>query len=209
MLKILMGELAPVRGIRHAHRYLVGRTEGLGGVVQLWGSWTVLWSSGCLSNGDGSSTPTHVPPYGTAAMNAVVVGSSTSSQSLFSFCRNLKIGYFSQHHVDQLDLNISAVELLARKFPGEFLLIPEVSFAVHGGALICPWSWAAGSVPSVLKGRCQHWGNSPHPAEFRSSAMRSGVADSLQIPGWCQILGADELFSCSQDEYWIPLSQLP
>ncbi|XP_039413046.1 ATP-binding cassette sub-family F member 3 isoform X3 [Corvus cornix cornix] len=51
MLKILMGELAPVRGIRHAHR-------------------------------------------------------------------NLKIGYFSQHHVDQLDLNISAVELLARKFPG-------------------------------------------------------------------------------------------
>ncbi|NXD63591.1 ABCF3 protein, partial [Eolophus roseicapillus] len=52
MLKILMGELAPVKGIRHAHR-------------------------------------------------------------------NLKIGYFSQHHVDQLDLNISAVELLARKFPGK------------------------------------------------------------------------------------------
>ncbi|XP_030312066.1 ATP-binding cassette sub-family F member 3 isoform X2 [Calypte anna] len=52
MLKILMGELAPVRGIRHAHR-------------------------------------------------------------------NLKIGYFSQHHVDQLDLNISAVELLSRKFPGK------------------------------------------------------------------------------------------
>ncbi|NXY35070.1 ABCF3 protein, partial [Pomatorhinus ruficollis] len=116
MLKILMGELAPVRGIRHAHR-------------------------------------------------------------------NLKIGYFSQHHVDQLDLNISAVELLARKFPGEFLLIPEVSFAVHGGALICP---------------CQ----------VRSSGMRSGVADSLHISGWCQVLGADELFSCSQDEHWIPLSQL-
>ncbi|KAM6122046.1 ATP-binding cassette sub-family F member 3 isoform 2-T2 [Pterocles gutturalis] len=52
MLKILLGELAPVRGIRHAHR-------------------------------------------------------------------NLKIGYFSQHHVDQLDLNISAVELLAKKFPGK------------------------------------------------------------------------------------------
>lgn len=35
-----------------------------------------------------------------------------------SACRNLKIGYFSQHHVEQLDLNVSAVELLARKFPG-------------------------------------------------------------------------------------------
>lgn len=110
---------------------------------------------------------------GTAAMNAVGVGSGTSSQSLFSFCRNLKIGYFSQHHVDQLDLNISAVELLARKFPGEFLLISEVSCAVHGGALICPCSWAEGSVPSVLKGYCQHWDNSPCPDKFRSSAMRS------------------------------------
>ncbi|XP_075859634.1 ATP-binding cassette sub-family F member 3 isoform X2 [Microcebus murinus] len=50
MLKLLMGDLAPIRGIRHAHR-------------------------------------------------------------------NLKIGYFSQHHVEQLDLNVSAVELLARKFP--------------------------------------------------------------------------------------------
>uniref|UniRef100_A0A8D0EG15 ATP-binding cassette sub-family F member 3 n=1 Tax=Salvator merianae TaxID=96440 RepID=A0A8D0EG15_SALMN len=52
MLKILMGDLAPVQGVRHAHR-------------------------------------------------------------------NLKIGYFSQHHVDQLDLNISATELLAKKFPGK------------------------------------------------------------------------------------------
>ncbi|XP_062987916.1 ATP-binding cassette sub-family F member 3 [Elgaria multicarinata webbii] len=52
MLKILMGDLAPVQGIRHAHR-------------------------------------------------------------------NLKIGYFSQHHVDQLDLDISATELLAKRFPGK------------------------------------------------------------------------------------------
>lgn len=39
MLKILMGELAPVRGIRHAHRYLVGRAGGFGGVVQLKDFW--------------------------------------------------------------------------------------------------------------------------------------------------------------------------
>ncbi|XP_021040392.1 ATP-binding cassette sub-family F member 3 isoform X2 [Mus caroli] len=57
MLKLLMGDLSPVRGIRHAHR-------------------------------------------------------------------NLKIGYFSQHHVEQLDLNVSAVELLARKFPG----LPEEEY---------------------------------------------------------------------------------
>ncbi|XP_069830658.1 ATP-binding cassette sub-family F member 3 [Dendropsophus ebraccatus] len=52
MLKLLLGELSPVNGIRHAHR-------------------------------------------------------------------NLKIGYFSQHHVDQLDLNVNSVELLAKRFPGK------------------------------------------------------------------------------------------
>lgn len=35
--------------------------------------------------------------------------------------RNLRIGYFSQHHVDQMDLNVTAVEVLATKMPGTFL----------------------------------------------------------------------------------------
>jgi len=33
--------------------------------------------------------------------------------------RNLRIGYFSQHHVDQLDMNVCSVEVLAAKFPGK------------------------------------------------------------------------------------------
>ncbi|KAI1301692.1 ATP-binding cassette sub-family F member 3 [Halotydeus destructor] len=33
--------------------------------------------------------------------------------------RNLKIGYFTQHHVDQLVMNQSALEFLATKFPGK------------------------------------------------------------------------------------------
>lgn len=33
--------------------------------------------------------------------------------------RGLKIGYFSQHHVDQLEMNINCVELLQREFPGK------------------------------------------------------------------------------------------
>ncbi|GFN91712.1 ATP-binding cassette sub-family f member 3-like [Plakobranchus ocellatus] len=32
--------------------------------------------------------------------------------------RNLRIGYFSQHHVDQLDLTLNSVQLLASRFPG-------------------------------------------------------------------------------------------
>ncbi|VDQ14626.1 unnamed protein product [Trichobilharzia regenti] len=33
--------------------------------------------------------------------------------------RNLRIGYFSQHHVDQLDLKLSSLEFLMRKFPNQ------------------------------------------------------------------------------------------
>merc|ERR1719495_482488 len=33
--------------------------------------------------------------------------------------RNLKFGYFSQHHVDQLDLTICPVELMQKEFPGK------------------------------------------------------------------------------------------
>ncbi|XP_058807747.1 ATP-binding cassette sub-family F member 3 [Phymastichus coffea] len=33
--------------------------------------------------------------------------------------RNLKYGYFSQHHVDQLDLRVCPVELLQKHFPGK------------------------------------------------------------------------------------------
>lgn len=33
--------------------------------------------------------------------------------------RRLKIGYFSQHHVDQLDMDISGIEVLEKRFPGK------------------------------------------------------------------------------------------
>lgn len=32
--------------------------------------------------------------------------------------RNLVIGYFTQHHVDQLELGISSLEFMAKQFPG-------------------------------------------------------------------------------------------
>ncbi|OXB62116.1 hypothetical protein ASZ78_010521 [Callipepla squamata] len=55
---------------------------------------------------------------GKSTMLKILMGDLTPVRGIRHAHRNLKIGYFSQHHVDQLDLNISAVELLARKFPG-------------------------------------------------------------------------------------------
>lgn len=39
--------------------------------------------------------------------------------------RNLKFGYFSQHHVDQLDMNVNSVELLQSAYPG-ILCPPQI-----------------------------------------------------------------------------------
>lgn len=43
---------------------------------------------------------------------------SPSSGTIFTH-RNLKFGYFSQHFVDQLDMNLTCVEALQREFPGK------------------------------------------------------------------------------------------
>ena len=33
-------------------------------------------------------------------------------------CRNLRIAFFSQHHVEQLVMDVSALEFMQQKFPG-------------------------------------------------------------------------------------------
>ena len=40
------------------------------------------------------------------------------SQLLYVLYRNLKIAFFSQHHVDQLVMEVSALEFIQSKFPG-------------------------------------------------------------------------------------------
>ncbi|NP_001082556.1 uncharacterized protein LOC398565 [Xenopus laevis] len=56
---------------------------------------------------------------GKSTMLKLLMGELSAVQGIRNAHRNLKIGYFSQHHIDQLDLNISAVELLAKRFPGK------------------------------------------------------------------------------------------
>lgn len=65
--------------------------------------------------------------------------------------RNLRIGYFTQHHVDQLDMGQSSVELLASRFPG---MTSEVyrgqlgSFGVSGDFSLRPVSSLSGGQKS-------------------------------------------------------------
>ncbi|XP_041655477.1 ATP-binding cassette sub-family F member 3 [Cheilinus undulatus] len=55
---------------------------------------------------------------GKSTILKLLMGELTPVNGVRQAHRNLKIGYFSQHHVDQLDLNVCSVELLLNKFPG-------------------------------------------------------------------------------------------
>uniref|UniRef100_A0A8C8LNQ8 ATP-binding cassette sub-family F member 3 n=1 Tax=Oncorhynchus tshawytscha TaxID=74940 RepID=A0A8C8LNQ8_ONCTS len=55
---------------------------------------------------------------GKSTMLKLLMGELTPVNGIRHAHRNLKIGYFSQHHVDQLDLNVCSIELLLNKFPG-------------------------------------------------------------------------------------------
>lgn len=48
--------------------------------------------------------------------------------------RSLCIGYFSQHHVDQLDMSMTSIELMAQRYPGMLLIsvIDDISMRYLG-----------------------------------------------------------------------------
>lgn len=56
---------------------------------------------------------------GKTTLLKILTGELNPSSGMRHNSRHLRIGYFSQHHVDQLDLSLCPVELLQTKFPGE------------------------------------------------------------------------------------------
>ncbi|KAL3270009.1 hypothetical protein HHI36_009066 [Cryptolaemus montrouzieri] len=56
---------------------------------------------------------------GKTTLLKIIMGLLSPSSGVCHVHRNLKFGYFSQHHVDQLDMNINSVELLQQAFPGK------------------------------------------------------------------------------------------
>uniref|UniRef100_A0ABD2W3U2 ABC transporter domain-containing protein n=1 Tax=Trichogramma kaykai TaxID=54128 RepID=A0ABD2W3U2_9HYME len=56
---------------------------------------------------------------GKTTLLKIITGSLSPTHGTIHTHRNLKFGYFSQHHVDQLDLRVCPVELLQNNFPGK------------------------------------------------------------------------------------------
>jgi len=56
---------------------------------------------------------------GKTTLLKIIMGVMVPSSGIIHHHRGLKFGYFSQHFVDQLEMNVSCVELLQREFPGK------------------------------------------------------------------------------------------
>ena len=56
---------------------------------------------------------------GKTTLLKLLTGDLSPSKGYRHAHKNLKIAYFTQHHVDQLELNVSPLELIAKKFPGK------------------------------------------------------------------------------------------
>ncbi|GFT35385.1 ATP-binding cassette sub-family F member 3 [Nephila pilipes] len=56
---------------------------------------------------------------GKTTLLKLLIGDLEPSKGIRHSHRNLVIGYFTQHHVDQLDMNLSSLEFLAKRFPGK------------------------------------------------------------------------------------------
>lgn len=55
---------------------------------------------------------------GKTTLLKIIMGILTPTSGTRHVHRNLKFGYFSQHHVDQLDMNANSVELLQQQYKG-------------------------------------------------------------------------------------------
>ncbi|TGZ37020.1 ATP-binding cassette sub-family F member 3 isoform X1 [Temnothorax longispinosus] len=56
---------------------------------------------------------------GKTTLLKIITGALSPMRGTVHVHRNLKFGYFSQHHVDQLDMRVCPVELLQTHFPGK------------------------------------------------------------------------------------------
>jgi len=56
---------------------------------------------------------------GKTTLLKLLTGDISPSKGFRHAHKNLKIAYFTQHHVDQLELNVSPMELLSKRFPGK------------------------------------------------------------------------------------------
>lgn len=56
---------------------------------------------------------------GKSTLLKIVIGQLTPTSGIITTHRALRIGYFAQHHVDHLEMNVTCIGLLENEFPGK------------------------------------------------------------------------------------------
>ncbi|XP_060605726.1 ATP-binding cassette sub-family F member 3-like [Ruditapes philippinarum] len=56
---------------------------------------------------------------GKTTLLKILLGDLSPTKGIRHVHRSLRIGYFSQHHVDQLEMELNSIELLQQRFPGQ------------------------------------------------------------------------------------------
>jgi ATPase subunit of ABC transporter with duplicated ATPase domains len=59
----------------------------------------------------------HYVPKGKTTLLKVLIGELEPVKGVRHTHRSLRLGYFTQHHIDALTMNMNSVELLQAKFP--------------------------------------------------------------------------------------------
>ncbi|CAG8447406.1 10997_t:CDS:2 [Ambispora gerdemannii] len=109
---------------------------------------------------------------GKSTLMGLLAGSLTPTRGTITRNSRLKLGYFAQHHVDALDLRISAVQLLIQKYPGT----SEATARAHLGGF-----GVSGDLAALL------------PIRQLSGGQKSRVAFAIQVFERPHLLLLDEI----------------
>ncbi|XP_076085979.1 ATP-binding cassette sub-family F member 3-like isoform X2 [Mytilus galloprovincialis] len=88
---------------------------------------------------------------GKTTLLKILQGDLSPTSGICHTHRNLSIGYFSQHHVDQLEMDQTSLEMMAEKFPGnnsELYRNKLGQFGVSGDLVLRPVSSLSGGQKS-------------------------------------------------------------
>jgi len=157
----------------------------------------------CGVNGSGKST-----------LLSLLVGGNEPTKGFCTKNSKLRIGFFSQHHVDQLDLTLNAVQQLQAKFPESNLKDEEArtylgGFGISGLLALEPLYILSGGQKSRVAIALVAFKN-PHilildePTNHLDlDAVQALVAALNSFPGGLVIVSHDaHLLSCVVEEVW-------
>ncbi|KAG8195230.1 hypothetical protein JTE90_027971 [Oedothorax gibbosus] len=86
---------------------------------------------------------------GKTTLLKLLIGDNEPTKGIRHCHRNLVIGYFTQHHIDQLDMNVSSLELISKRFPG----LPSEEYRRQLGCFGVTGDLALQSVASLSGGQ--------------------------------------------------------